>query len=152
MYLAEALAERAEAQSRYQQVSQRLNTQALVQDGDTPEEDPKDLLRECEQLIDRIEYLVQRINATNVSTAFNDTMTLADALTHREALSRRKRLYDSAANEGSASRTRYRATEIKFVSAVDVKDLRNKADQAAKQFRLMDTQIQRLNWTVELIE
>lgn len=152
MYLAEALAERAEAQSRYQQVSQRLNTQALVQDGDTPEEDPKDLLRECEQLIDRIEYLVQRINATNVSTAFNDTMTLADALTHREALGRRKRLCDSAANEGSASRTRYRASEIKFVSAVDVKDLRNKADQAAKQFRLMDTQIQRLNWTVELIE
>ena len=44
MLLAEALAERAEAQRQYEQVMQRLLRVVRVQEGDAPVEDPEELL------------------------------------------------------------------------------------------------------------
>ncbi len=48
MLLAEALAERAQAQERLNSLHERLLTVARVQEGDTPDEDPQELLRELD--------------------------------------------------------------------------------------------------------
>ena len=65
MLLAEALARRAEAQDRLNALTQRLTEGALIQEGDTPAEDPTAMLNEASELLQEIETLVRRINHTN---------------------------------------------------------------------------------------
>jgi len=51
MKLAEALANRADLQRRVEQVRARLQNSALVQEGESPPEDPQELLEESERLV-----------------------------------------------------------------------------------------------------
>ena len=152
MYLAEALAERAEAQRRFTQITQRLNNLAQVQDGETPEEDPKALLKEATELLKHIEELVRRINKTNIETKFDKRNTLADVLVHRDTLNKTRQVYTQLADAASQRPDRYSHSEIKYVATVKVKELRAEADKAAKEFRLLDTKIQQLNWLTKLAD
>ena len=47
---------------------------------------------------------------------------------------------------------RYGRNEIKTVRVVDVPELRQRTDAAARELRELDMKIQSLNWAVELIE
>ena len=49
MKLAEALQERADLNRRIQQLQQRLNNNAIVQEGEAPVEEPQALLTELER-------------------------------------------------------------------------------------------------------
>ncbi len=51
MKLAEALANRADLQKRIEQMRGRLQKSALVQEGESPPEDPQKLLEETETLV-----------------------------------------------------------------------------------------------------
>jgi len=62
MKLAEALANRADLQRRIEQMRGRLQKSALVQEGESPPEDPQELLEETERLISELEGYVRRIN------------------------------------------------------------------------------------------
>ena len=68
MLLAEALAERAEAQRQYEQVMQRLLRVVRVQEGDAPVEDPEELLASANGILDRMEWLIRGINRTTMVT------------------------------------------------------------------------------------
>ena len=46
---------------------------------------------------------------------------------------------------------RYSRSEVRFVPTIDVKSLREMADNASKAYRELDTKIQQLNWTTQLI-
>ena len=48
--------------------------------------------------------------------------------------------------------SRFGRAEIKFVPTVDVRSLRAAADDAARAFRELDTRLQGLNWTTDLVE
>lgn len=151
MLLSEALAARSEVSDRLAEINRRLSLVAQVQEGDTPDEDPQALIAEAERLMERFEWLVRSINATNSATAFEDG-TLSDALAKRDHLLTRRRFYTSAADQGSGRRDRYSASEIRYVATVDIRSLRQKADKAAKEYRDLDTRIQQANWSTELIE
>ena len=88
MLLAEALAQRAEAQHRLDELRSRLIDQARVQEGDEPAEDPAELLKEAAHVLEQIEVLVRRINHTNSVTPFEGDATLTDAIARRDALVR----------------------------------------------------------------
>ncbi|QPK79245.1 DIP1984 family protein [Corynebacterium lizhenjunii] len=151
MYLAEALAERAEAQARLAQLHTRLHNNAQIQEGDAPTEDPAALLAEAEGLLERIDQLVRAINATNVATRLGSE-TLADALARRTTLLKRRQLYAELADAASARQDRYSRSEIKYVPTLDVAALRAQADQAAKEFRILDSKIQQANWLTEMVD
>ncbi|OFT67521.1 hypothetical protein HMPREF3145_11200 [Corynebacterium sp. HMSC05C01] len=151
MLLAEALARRAEAQDRLNKLQERLMQGALMQEGDTPVEDPAELLKEAAELLQEIETLVRRINHTNAQTAFEGA-TLTDAIARRDALLRSRRLYAAVADAGTMTNARYSRSEVRFVPTIDVKSLRDMADNASKAYRELDTKIQQLNWTTQLIE
>ena len=51
MKLAEALANRADLQKRLEQMRGRLAQSALVQENESPPEDPRELLAETERLL-----------------------------------------------------------------------------------------------------
>ena len=149
MLLAEALARRAEAQDRLNKLQDRLVQGAMIQEGDTPVEDPAAMLEEAAALLQEIETLVRRINHTNAHTDFEGA-TLTDAIARRDALLRSRRLYAAVADAATMTGARYSRSEVRFVPAVDVKALREMADSASKAYRELDTKIQQLNWTTQL--
>ena len=149
MLLAEALARRAEADERLRALTQRLTQGALIQEGDTPAEDPAELLAETAHLLTEIETLVRRINHTNSQTPFEGA-TLTDALARRDATLRARRLYSQVADAAAARQDRYSRSEVRFVPTVDVAQLRKMADDAAKAYRELDTKIQQANWSTQL--
>jgi len=55
------------------------------------------------------------------------------------------------AEAASVKQDRYSRTEIKYISLVNVKELQKQIDKLSKEFRELDTKIQGLNWTIDLI-
>lgn len=143
--------ERAEAQNRLNSIKERLLVVARVQEGDEPDENPTELLRELNLVSARIDELVTAINETNSSTAFDSTRNLTAALAEREGLLRMRRLYGDIAKAAGERRDRYSHGEIRYVATLPVAELRAKADEISKQYRELDTKIQHLNWSTELV-
>ena len=61
MKLAEALILRADCQKRIQQLETRLVNNAMVQDGETPAEDPSQLRLELEDLSEQLLLLIKQV-------------------------------------------------------------------------------------------
>lgn len=150
MKLASALSERADLQRRISELGGRLNNNAKVQEGENPSEDPKELLQELDQDLNRLEELIARINHTNNQTKYHD-VTLTDLIAKRDCLKSRISIMRSFLDNASEQVSRYSKTEIKLLSTVSVANLQKEVDGLSKQLRETDETIQELNWTTELI-
>lgn len=150
MKLAEALQERADLNHRIQQLQQRLNSNAIVQEGERPAEDPAGLLAELDGCVGNLERLITRINLTNCQTQVGGE-SLTAHLARRDALKLKLSVYRDLAYNASQLARRATRTEIKVLSSVSVKDVQKQADGLAKELRLLDNSIQAANWTTELI-
>ena len=152
MKLAEALIQRSDVQKRIKQLKQRLASNALVQEGLAPAEDPQGLLAQAEQAVGELEQLVFSISRTNAQTPFGDGLNLAEAVVKRDMLMLRHLLRTDLAEAATVVENRYSQREIRSVATVDVVATRQRADALSKEFRVLDTRIQALNWTVDLVE
>ncbi|MDG5472462.1 DIP1984 family protein [Jeotgalibacillus sp. ET6] len=152
MKLAEALILRADYQKRIEQLRHRLIQNARVQDGEEPNEDPKDLQKELLQILKQLKELIQGINRTNLTTSFDEERSLADALTERELIGQERRIFSELAEQASVRHDRYSRTEIKSVSTINVKKTQKRVDDLSQEYRQLDTRIQELNWLTSLIE
>lgn len=152
MKLGEALARRTELQGRLDELRTRLRASALVQEGDSPPEDPQQLLSELASDADELEALIASINRTNSATELRDGMTLTDALARRDVLAMRQGALKSAAEAATAQESRYSRSEIRMVRTFDVAAARKRTDQLASERRELDAEIQAANWTVELLD
>ena len=97
MKLAEALALRADAAHRAEQLRARITANARYQEGETPAEDAVVLLAEAGQVLNELESLIRRINRTNAVTMLEGG-TLTDGLARRDVLRLRHGLVTSAAS------------------------------------------------------
>ena len=149
MKLAEALQERADLNRSIQQLEDRLSANAIVQEGEAPAEDPQELLAQLDRSIDRLEELTAAINLRN-SQVMHEGETLTQMIARRDALSLRLRILREFANQASQTGRRARASEIRIVSAVNVKALQKDLDNMSRELRLLDNTIQSLNWSTEL--
>ena len=131
MKLAEALQERADLNRRIQQLQQRLNNNAIVQEGEQPAEDPAALLNELDRCAAQ---LVQ----------------LTALLARRDALTLKLNSYRGLTQAASQLVRRGTRSEIKLLSTVNVKELQIQVDAMAKNLRLLDNSIQAANWATEL--
>ncbi len=86
MKLAEALAERAAIKRRLETLTERLVRNSTTYEDEQPAEDPKRLLEELNNITERYEYLVSRINTANANTVASNGETLAVLLARRETL------------------------------------------------------------------
>lgn len=152
MKLAEALIMRADYQKRIEHLRNRLLQNAKIQEGEIPNEDPKVLLKELNQLLSDLKGLIKNINRTNLQTTFNDSLSLADALTERDLFSQERKIYSALLEAASISHDRYSRTEIKYVSTINVRETQNYVDELSQKHRILDTKIQELNWLTNLIE
>ena len=128
MKLAEALQERADLNTKINELRCRLGNNATVQEGEAPAEDPAELIFQLDECVARLEKLIA----------------------HRDCLNLKLSAYRSVINDASCLAQRATRTEIKIQSAVDVKSLQKQADCLAKELRLTDNLIQETNWLTEL--
>lgn len=152
MKLAEALILRADLQKRLAQLRERLNVNAKVQEGTAAAEDPAALLAEVEELAGDLVRLIQNINRTNSTTNLDDDLTLSDALAERDMLASKQGTYRSLLQAATISQSVYSRSEVRWISTVDVAEVRRRADDYARQHRELDSRIQELNWATDLIE
>ena len=149
MKLATALSERADIQRRLTELQNRLKNNAKVQEGEEPAEDPKFLLKELNGLLERLEWLMARINLTN-SVTISEGKRLTELLARRDCLSKRLAILRGFLDAASAKVDRYSQKEIRILSTVKVAELQKQVDDASKELRELDERIQSLNWTTEL--
>ncbi len=152
MKLAEALAERADLQTRYSQLAARAKQSARYQEGEAPPEDAAALLAEMDRVAARLEMLVVRINVQNLATEVSPGVSMTAALARRDTLRRLQRSRAELADAAATPVDRYSRTELRSFAALDVKALREAADAYAKEARELDTLIQGINWTTEMDE
>ena len=151
MKLAVALQERADLNIKIGDLKARINRNVLVQEGEKPTEDPKDLKKELDACINRLEYLIAAINKTNCETKV-DGKSITELLARKDALEVKSAAYRDIVYVGSSNTDRARNTEIKIVSVINVKSWQKEADELSKEIRLIDNRIQETNWTTDLIE
>lgn len=150
MKLATALLERANLQVKLNEIKTRLNNNAKVQDGEEPTENPNALLEELDEALNRLEYLMARINITNNSTMV-DGVRLTELLAKKDCLKQRLCIMREFLNNASQKIQRYSKTEIKIISTVPVAELQKEVDKIAKELRVTDEKIQEVNWLTELV-
>jgi hypothetical protein len=152
--LAEALADRAAASRRVEQLRTRIVSHARYQEGESPAEDPQQLLTEVGETLDELESLIRRINLTNATVAVGDG-TLTDALARRDVLRLRHAVVtaaaDAAAGRDQRGMARQLRSELKMLAALPVAELRGQADVLAREIRELDVRIQRTNWEADLL-
>ena len=152
MTLAEALQERADVQKKISQIGARLKDNAKVQEGEQPAERPAALLHLLDANIAAYELLIRSINRTNAATsAGDDGETLTDLIARRDALTLKNSVLRSFLAEASRRIDRYSNSEIRITGTVDVSGMQNTVDHNAQALRRLDTRIQKLNWTTELL-
>jgi hypothetical protein len=86
MKLAEALAQRAAAVRRVEQLQARIAGSARYQEGETPPEDASQLLVEAGMALDELESLIRRINLANTRAIVDGASTVTEALARRDVM------------------------------------------------------------------
>ena len=150
MKLAEALKLRADLNTRMSRLRNRLMVNTKVQEGDSPSEDPEELLAELEEVSGQLEELIWRINTTNCSTVDAEGRTLTQLIARRDVLIQKESILRDLLNSASNRVDRYSRNEIAVHSTVDVREIRRQADALSAEIRRTDNTIQELNWTTEL--
>ncbi len=151
MKLAEALILRADSKKRIEQLKTRLARSSKVQEGGTPPENPQELLAELERIAQEMVTLIQRINRTNAATQVEPGVSLADALATRDLLDIKLQIYRDLAQTASVTQDIRTRSEVRYIATVEVARIQSQADQIAKTRRELDTVIQALNWSTDLM-
>lgn len=152
MKLSEALILRADAQKRLAQIRERFARSAKVQEGEQPPEDPNALLDEHTRTAAAVVSLIQRINRTNASSAFDATRTITDAIAERDGLVLQQIALRQMINLSAPPDVRYGRSEIKYIATIDVALLQRQLDDVSRRYRELDMALQAKNWEIDLLE
>lgn len=152
MKLSEALSLRKDLRTRISQLESRLQSNVMVQEGEEPMEEPKELFIELKRCVEQLEYYIFQINMTNMQVTADDGRTMTRLLAERETLGTHISLLRKVLETASGRDIRYSRMEIKTVPTIDVKDLRKQVDNLSQQYRMLDMQIQTLNFMHDLVE
>lgn len=148
--IAEALMERAALKTDLEELKNRMLKNVKIQDGDTIQEDVYTLMDEYMQKQSHLSELVSKINQSNIKTINNDGESLANMLALRDTYKSIVKTYKLLYDEAIITPSRYSRNEIKFISTVDIDKIQAKINEYSGKYRVLDTQIQELNWTVNL--
>lgn len=151
MKLAEALQERADLNRSIAQLKSRLEASALVQQGEQPLEDPAQLKQSLDKAVQRLAWLIARINHTNCTT-LAEGQSLTELIARKDTLTLQIQLYREILQEASQANYRARGTEIRILPTIQVADWQAQLDELCRQLRLLDNLLQRTNWETDLLE
>lgn len=149
MKLAEALQARSDLKKQLNQLEYRMSNNALVQEGEQPNEKPSELFKQYNDGLKQLEELIIRINLTN-SRAKVEGVTLTELIARRDTLKQKIDAYRSVLSTASSNTSRATRTEIKVLSTINVESFQKDVDRMSKELRELDNKIQEANWKIEL--
>ena len=149
MKLAEALLLRSEYVNKIDTLHQRVIQNVKVQEGDSPTENPEELIREIFALSGEVHALINKINRKNMETELSDGRTLAEAICEKDSLIKKRRILENIVMAASQRDPRLTHSEIKMKTVVSLSELQKQIDSLSKEYRILDAKIQACNWTVE---
>ncbi|MBR2827411.1 MAG: DIP1984 family protein [Erysipelotrichaceae bacterium] len=149
MKLAEALQARSDLKKQLNQLEYRMSSNALVQEGEQPNEKPSELFKQYNDGLKQLEELIIRINLTN-SRAKVEGVTLTELIARRDTLKQKIDAYRSVLSTASSNTSRATRTEIKVLSTINVESFQKDVDRMSKELRELDNRIQEANWKIEL--
>lgn len=152
MRLAEALVMRADCQRKVAQIKQRLGRVIKVQEGEKPSESPTELLDELRLTLGDMAVWVKKINKTNALSAFDTSISLAEALAERDRIMQHRNILNELLSEASIKQERYSRQEVKFYTTVEIADLQKEVDEMSRKYRELDFKIQEKNWSTDLLD
>jgi hypothetical protein len=126
MKLAEALLLRADIQKKLASLQMRAQKYAVVQEGETPAENPNELLRQIEAVTEELARLVFRVNKANLAHTVRGGETLTEALARCDALQLRHGALNGVVEVCAKPPERYGVKEIRWVRTVDVAALQKR--------------------------
>jgi hypothetical protein len=150
MRLAEALLERKSVKVKIDSLQERLDQNALVQEGDTPAETAETLMAELRDALATLETLIRQINAANNVAKLPNGTTVSDAIVRRDMLKLERLALERVAATLSMRQHRYGRNEVKFVATVGPARLHKEIDRLSKEWRELDAQIQAVNWQTDV--
>ena len=150
MKLAEALQTRSDLNREIEQLKSRIYNNALVQEGEQPNEEPEELLKELVKSVNSLEELMVRINTTNCKSLV-ENKSLTELIARRDCLKIKIQAYKQLVDAASSNTQRATRTEIKILPTVKVRDIQKKVDRLSKELRLVDNKIQQANWNIDLL-
>lgn len=151
MKLAEALTLRKEYQEKLENIRTRISQNIKAQEGDKPLEDPNILIKEAMKINDDMCVLIQKINEVNYETKLSNGMKLKDALTLKESILSKRDFLSNIASEAGRKDMRLTRSEIRMNVTVDVVLLQKEIDKLSKEYRMLDNELQSLNWQTEML-
>lgn len=151
MKLAEALSRRSALEEKINELKTRLANNVKVQEGDEPFEDPKELIRDLDRILNDFHQLVYRINLTNTRTV-SEGRCLTDLLAERDMLKKKNRILSDTISDLTQRGSRYSRSEIKYVATIEPTELRRLFDEASSKLRRLDLRIQSIGWETDLVE
>ncbi len=152
MKLAEALGLRKDLETKIANLKERLQNSVRVQEGETPSENPEELMNELDNCLVQLEKLIYNINVTNMQLVTKDGHQMTRMLAERDVLSKRINILRSTFDHTLNNNDRYSRNEIRYVNTIDVKTLRQQLDKYSQQYRQLDMHIQQLNFAYDLVE
>ena len=150
MKLAELLIERAECQKKIIDLKIQILANLKIQEGDTPALSIDDLLSEFSNVNNKLEKLVVAINTANSKFKLSNGKTLTEGIAIRESLKAKIDFYKDIIKTSNTKDFRLTRTEIKMVLTLDINHILKEIDKLSKQFRLLDNEIQQVNWTSDI--
>ena len=150
MKLAEAFLLRSDLNKKLASLRERINRNAIVQEGETPKEKVEDLLAEATSALEEQQKLVRTINAANESTRLADGRLLADVLALRDTLIAQHSLLNTAIAATHKDVDRYSQREIKWIAQIDVASLQKQADDLSRKIREVNVTVQAANWQIDI--
>lgn len=155
MLLAEALVLRSDQQKKLRELTTRIEENARVPEGASPEEEPSVLLEQASAVAADLTRLIRDINRTNAAIVGDPESgaTISEMIAERDQAQRMTQLFRSAARAGTRSTgRRYWGSEREHATkaAVDVSALQEQADEWARRYRELDVRLQQVNWSTDL--
>lgn len=150
MKLAEALLLKSDYQRDIYELKTKIIHCSKIQEGEESLINPDELLSKLDDVLNKLEVITKRINYTNSQIRINGE-TLVDLILTRDAIKMKRKILTTLLDEATIKQDRYSQSEIKFVTIIDVLEIQREIDDLSKRFRELDTKIQQLNWTHDLI-
>ena len=96
-------------------------------------------------------FELKKINKTNCNSSSENT-TLSDLIAERDTLTLKAGILRNFIEIAGRKVELYSNKEIKILSTVNVSVLQKNLDELSKKIRETDTELQKANWNIDLIE
>lgn len=151
MKLAEALIQKKDLEVEIANLQSRLLENVKVQEGTQPFEKPELTLDKIKNTLSQLEDITIKIHKTNNIIKADADNNINELISKRDIVKLRHKVY-SAAYKELFTRDRYATrSDIKYTVTADINNLLKYISDAAKEFRVLDTKIQSINWSTDLL-